>query len=67
MVDVPRGTAREKVCGDCRRVPAQPGQWRCRACHADYMRGWRARETQRIRAMKAELATLRAQKPEADR
>jgi hypothetical protein len=32
-------------CTGCGRRPRIPGQRRCRECHAEYMRGWRAGRT----------------------
>lgn len=55
----PRGARRAELCGLCSRAPARPGQWDCRACHAEAMRGYRADQAARIRALEAELAARR--------
>lgn len=31
------------LCGECGERPAEPGQYKCRVCHARYMREWRAK------------------------
>ena len=33
----------EQICSTCGERPAQPGQRKCKECHAAYMREWRAR------------------------
>lgn len=33
----------EQTCSSCGKRPAQPGQRKCKQCHAEYMREWRAR------------------------
>lgn len=46
------------LCHVCRRRAAKPGQAKCSACHAEYMRGWRLRqrdELERLRALERSL------------
>ena len=33
----------EALCSTCGIRPAQPGQRKCKECHAEYMRAWRAK------------------------
>ena len=32
-----------RICSTCQTRPAQPGQSKCKECHAEYMREWRSR------------------------
>ena len=36
---------REQLCTTCGIRPRQPGQRKCRECHAEYMRDWRLKQT----------------------
>ena len=35
----------ELLCTTCRIRPREPGQRKCRQCHAEYMRDWRLKQT----------------------
>lgn len=59
-MNVPHGTSREKPCSWCGGPRTWPGQGYCRACHATYMKAYRARVKARIAAMKARLLALDA-------
>ena len=36
---------REQLCTTCGIRPRQPGQRKCKECHAEYMRDWRLKQT----------------------
>ena len=45
MTETEQDCRPELLCTTCGLRPRQPGQRKCRECHAEYMRDWRLKQT----------------------